>query len=748
MQTLWRVATGVVCVWLIALVAVADDVTSTALQTADITVATAEEREPLLNQVQMYQQRRLQAANQKSSAEWQAIKSRDEWQRYRIEKLAALKASLGRWPEVPQPLPMKVVGTVAGDGFQIDNIVFESRPGWWVSANLYRPTKQSDSMPGFVICHAHHTPKEHGELQDMGMTWARAGCLVLVPDQVGHGERRQHPFGSAADYPKPYRVGPADYYFRYDSALQLHLVGESLVGWMAWDMMRCADVLLQQPGCDSKRLILLGSVAGGGDPVAVTGALDERFAAVVPFNFGGPQPETRYPLSADAETTFNYAGSGSWESTRNLRLSARDGFLPWVIVGSMAPRRLIYAHEFRWDQERDPVWKRLQSLYAWHEQPTSLAFTHGKGAVTGQSADDTHCTHIGRVQRALMHVAFQDWFGINVRPEDEYRQRVPTEQLRCWNADLRRELQPQTLSQQVQAIAARQFVEVSDLQQRVSPSEFRQELQQRWRQRLGTSPAIKPVVRDAQQRGNQRVGEATLERWMLTVEDGLRVPVIVVVPKTTKGPAVVAFSSRGKQEFWKQRADDIATWLNSGRVVCLLDPRGIGESRLGEGHGRRSSATSISSTELMLGDTLLGHQLADVRAVLHWLRSRTDLKVSAFELRGESMVSTNADDALFRQPRDDDSTLPAVSQPAAPLLALLSGLFEDDVIEIQTTGGLTTWQSLLTSYLVLTSHASLVPDVCSIGELSALIAAQRPNCKVTTTKSVDGWNRTGLSMKQ
>ena len=52
MQTLWRIACGVVCVWLIAQVAVADDVTSTALKTADITVATAEEREQLLNQVQ------------------------------------------------------------------------------------------------------------------------------------------------------------------------------------------------------------------------------------------------------------------------------------------------------------------------------------------------------------------------------------------------------------------------------------------------------------------------------------------------------------------------------------------------------------------------------------------------------------------------------------------------------------------------------------------------------------------------
>src|SRR5262245_64743856 len=110
--------------------------------------------------------------------------------------------------------------------------------------------------------------------------------------------------------------------------------------------MSCVDALVARPGVDSKRIILLGSVAGGGDPAGVTAALDQRIACVVPFNFGGPQPENRYPLPDDAETSFNYAGGGSWESTRNLARSAADGFLPWVIVGSVAPRKLIHAHEF------------------------------------------------------------------------------------------------------------------------------------------------------------------------------------------------------------------------------------------------------------------------------------------------------------------------------------------------------------------------------------------------------------------
>ena len=47
------------------------------------------------------------------------------------------------------------------------------------------------------------------------MTWARLGCAVLVPDHLGHGERRQHPFIREDSYPGPFKLGRQDYYFRY-----------------------------------------------------------------------------------------------------------------------------------------------------------------------------------------------------------------------------------------------------------------------------------------------------------------------------------------------------------------------------------------------------------------------------------------------------------------------------------------------------------------------------------------------------
>src|SRR5256885_14525504 len=57
--------------------------------------------------------------------------------------------------------------------------LFRSQPDLWVTANLYLPAKKSESMPGMLIVHAHHAPKTQGELQDMGIMWAKLGCAVL-----------------------------------------------------------------------------------------------------------------------------------------------------------------------------------------------------------------------------------------------------------------------------------------------------------------------------------------------------------------------------------------------------------------------------------------------------------------------------------------------------------------------------------------------------------------------------------------
>lgn len=71
----------------------------------------------------------------------------------------------------------------------------------------------------------------------------------------------------------------------YMMGMQRYAAGESLIEWMVWDVMRGVDLLLARKDIDPDRIVMLGSVAAGGEPEAVT-ALDRRIAAVAPFNFG------------------------------------------------------------------------------------------------------------------------------------------------------------------------------------------------------------------------------------------------------------------------------------------------------------------------------------------------------------------------------------------------------------------------------------------------------------------------------
>ncbi len=713
------------CATLLVLLVVSspqDDRLAHRLRALDPHVLPGKERDAARRAVREDQRRRVFEANRRSSRQWRAIESRGDWERFRDERLARLRESLGSpGLTASDTAPRaRVTGEVTGDGFRIENTVLESRPGGWITANVYAPSPPRASMPGIVISHSHHRPKEQSELQDMGMTWARAGCVVVVPDHLGHGERRQHPFHEASDFERPFRVSRQDYYFRYDLAAQLDLAGESLMGWLAADLMRCVDLLVARPGVDADRIVLLGAVAGGGDPAAVAGALDRRIDAVVPFNFGGPQPETTYPLPDDAERSFNYAGSGSWESTRNLRGSAAGGFLPWVIVGGIAPRRLVHAHEFAWDRERDPVWKRYRRIYQLLDAPENLAFAHGRGALRGRPPESSHCTNIGRVHREMIHPALARWFGIEVTREREYSRPRDRSELRCMTDEAARELRPKSICEALSSVA----------RSRPAPPEALS----RWERALGdVAPDAPPRVRIATIDRTALPG-VLLERLALEVEPGIVVPALLLIPASASAttsptrpgaPLVVALARLGKAWFLAHRAEALAALLEAGIAVCVPDVRGAGESAEGSGLGRSSAATSRSSTEQMLGGTMAGARLRDVRALLAHLRERRELDASRIALWGDSPSSPLAPRTDHRVPRRIGGR-PEGPDPLGGLLALLGAALERDVRCVLVHGGLVSFRSVLDSPFVFIPHDVAVPGALGAGDLAGLVSAIAP----------------------
>jgi hypothetical protein len=59
---------------------------------------------------------RRDAANRRETDAWRKIATRDDWERYRDQRLKALRESLGKFPDPPKDLKVRVKRTLDGAG--------------------------------------------------------------------------------------------------------------------------------------------------------------------------------------------------------------------------------------------------------------------------------------------------------------------------------------------------------------------------------------------------------------------------------------------------------------------------------------------------------------------------------------------------------------------------------------------------------------------------------------------------------
>jgi len=476
---------------------------------------------------------------------------------------------------------------------------------------------------------------------------------------------------------------------------------------MVWDLMRSVDVLLKQKNIDKGRIIMLGTVAGGGDPAGVTAALDNRITCVAPFNFGGWQPESRALENPDRDA--DWFGEGYWESTRGLKDGARDGFAHYVIVGSVAPRPVIYAHEFVWDGETDPAWPRLQKIFGFYGAKDKLIPVQGKGSVTGPGGpDNTHCTHIGAVHRKDIYPALKEWFGMPI-PE-EYSKRLPANELLCWTEKMHKELKPKKLHELLPKYASDLRTERNKALLKMNNAERLDWQRKEWAKILGNiEPFGKPNVTEGK---TEEVTGGTLNRFALEMEPGIVLPLLLITPKNAKAkvPVVVMVAQGGKAGFLKERYAAIETFLKGGVAVCLVDVRGTGETQPGTSAERSSSRTSVSQTNLILGQTVIGSQIRDLRTVIRWLSNRDGIDGKKIGVWGDSFAKVNPSGVKTVIPLDAVD-LPAISEPGAAELANLIGMYEE--VPVYFRGALN--HSFLESPYIYCPHDAIVPGAAVLG---------------------------------
>ena len=116
--------------------------------------------------------------------EWRAIGSVQEFDVRRQKLRERMIARIGGFPE-RTPLNAKVTGTMERKGYRIENVLFESRPGAYVTGNLYLPADVRFAPPypaALELCGHSPLGKNAPKYQRVAMLAARSGVAVLVID--------------------------------------------------------------------------------------------------------------------------------------------------------------------------------------------------------------------------------------------------------------------------------------------------------------------------------------------------------------------------------------------------------------------------------------------------------------------------------------------------------------------------------------------------------------------------------------
>ncbi len=231
--------------------------------------AKREPRELLPAPFDRYLERRVQEV---SGADWQRDITKENWPATQTRMRAQLQHMLGLdpWPE-RTPLQPVITGTVDGDGYVVEKLHFQSRPGLYVTANFYRPKEVSKPLPAILYVCGHSNVVENGVsmgnktgYHHHGVWFARHGYVCLIIDTIQLGEIRgeHHGTHSKGRWWWPSR-------------------GYTPAGVEAWNGIRALDYLETRPEVDRTRFGITGR-SGGGAYSWWIAALDERIKAAVP----------------------------------------------------------------------------------------------------------------------------------------------------------------------------------------------------------------------------------------------------------------------------------------------------------------------------------------------------------------------------------------------------------------------------------------------------------------------------------
>ncbi len=194
------------------------------------------------------------------------------------------------------------------DGYSVENVHFESIPGYYVCGNLYRPLDSEAKHPGILCPHGHFEGDSLGDfgrfrpdMQKRCATLARMGAVVFSYNMFAWGGESIWQLDTTAIIENP----DADNIWKH------HDIPVSLT-LQTWSSIRALDFLETLEDVDQSRIGVTGA-SGGGTQTFLLAALDDRVSVSVPVVmvachfFGGCNCESGLPIHESKDHFTNNA---------------------------------------------------------------------------------------------------------------------------------------------------------------------------------------------------------------------------------------------------------------------------------------------------------------------------------------------------------------------------------------------------------------------------------------------------------
>jgi len=571
------------------------------------------------------------------------------------------------------------VGSHERDGYRIENVMFQSRPNFWVTGNLYVPTTGPGPFPGIISPCGHYAEaRMDPEYQSTYVDLVRSGFVVLGYDPIGQGERRQfwNPQTNRNEI-----GGPVTWEHALPGQLLL-LLGESLTQYRIWDGMRAIDYLLTRPEVDKEKIGCTGH-SGGGFFTLLISALDERVRCAA-INEGGTAH--RWPVEMGPATRVE---TGDVE----------QHFFPAAIYGvdlcdlhvAIAPRPLLATKE-NFSPEFNQVAQHVLARYQQLGVPERFAT---------EEADDPHAMTM------KLRLATTDWFcrwfydRRGPTRELEFQPEAPAT-LHCTrNGSQRFARQGDTIftlisKKQASLPPPRQTpATLSELEsyRRALGSEIRDLLRYR---ESDQSLGVRRIV-NTPRRGYQ------IEKVEFLSEPGIYIPAWVFVPEKRSDPrrAVVYASEAGKDRDGMEFGL-LERLARRGHLVIAVDVRGIGETT--PPHPDDEPQCEF-------------RQLDNVETVMTYMA--WEMNESLFGMRVRDVVRS-VDYALSRP---DAGGVRVIGKGMGALWALFAAALDPRIQSVVCDSGLLSYRSLTGTDRYLHEASIFIPGVLRNFDLPQVAAA-------------------------